>query len=37
MKFEEIARRLEGIPYTHVERGERLYHHILNTRPKLYY
>ena len=32
MKFEELARRLQGIPYTEVYDGQLIYNHVLKTR-----
>ena len=34
MKFREIAKRLEGIPYLGVEDGKFLYNHVIRTKPR---
>ena len=34
MKFREIAKQLEGIPYLSVEDGKFLYNHVIKTKPK---
>jgi predicted O-methyltransferase YrrM len=34
MKFREIAKKLEGIPYLSVEDGKFLYNHVIKTKPK---
>ncbi len=34
MKFREIARQLDGVPYLSVEDGKLLYEHVIKTKPK---